>query len=81
MLVTTPLGYKLAVPVQPGLKVDLTYHRFDSDFGHLDFGDEWDASLGFKLGPVALLAKYADYNADAFGTDTQKFWLQAEANF
>jgi hypothetical protein len=75
------VGYKFTLPALPGLKADLTFHRFDSDFGHLDYGDEWDASLGFKLGPVALLAKYANYNANTFGTDTQKFWLQAEANF
>lgn len=74
-------GYKFAVPALPGLKADLTYHRFDSDFGQLDYGDEWDASLGFKLGSVALLAKYADYSANAFGSDTQKVWLQAEAMF
>jgi hypothetical protein len=75
------VGHKFAVPFLPGLKADLTYHQFDSDAGGLDYGSEWDASLGFKLGPIALLAKYADYEAKAFGSDTQKLWLQAEANF
>lgn len=91
MFLTTPatglrdyyagVGGKIGVPFLPGLRTDLTYHRFDSDFGGLDYGSEWDASLGFKLGPVALLAKYANYNADGFAVDTEKFWLQAEASF
>ena len=75
------IGRSIGVPFLPGLKADLTYHQFDSDFGGLDYGHEWDASLGFKLGPVALLAKYANYQSDGFAVDTEKFWLQAEIGF
>lgn len=75
------VGRSIGLPLLPGLKADLTYHQFDSDFGGLDYGHEWDASLGFKLGPVALLAKYANYQADGFAVDTEKFWLQAEISF
>ena len=75
------VGRSFGVPFLPGLKADLTYHKFESDFGGLDYGSEWDASLGFKLGPVGLLAKYANYQAEAFAADTEKFWLQAEVNF
>jgi hypothetical protein len=67
-----------ALPFLPGLKADLVYHQFDSDFGGLDYGSEWDASLGFKLGPVNLMAKYANYDASGFAVDTEKVWLQAE---
>ena len=70
-----------AVAFLPGLKADLTYHEFDSDFGGLEYGSEWDASLGFKLGPVGLLAKYANYDSSGFAADTEKFWLQAEIGF
>ncbi|QQN74288.1 hypothetical protein [Croceicoccus sp. YJ47] len=49
--------------------------------GGIDYGSEFDASLGVKLGAVALLAKYADYRADAFAVDTRKVWLQAEISF
>ena len=73
--------HKIGVAALPGLNANVTYHQFDSDFGGLNYGSEWDASLGFKLGPVALLAKYANYKADSFAVDTEKFWLQAEANF
>jgi hypothetical protein len=75
------IGRSIALPGLPGLNASVTYHEFDSDFGGLDYGSEWDAQLGFKLGPVALLAKYASYQADAFAVDTAKFWLQAEFGF
>ncbi|OCC25373.1 hypothetical protein MB02_01530 [Croceicoccus estronivorus] len=67
--------------VIPGLKASVTYHEFDSDKSGLDYGSEWDASLGFKLGPVGMLAKYAKYDADGFSVDTDKFWLQAAYSF
>jgi hypothetical protein len=73
------VAYKFAaIKALPGLNAAVTYHRFNSDLGNLRYGDEWDASLGFKLGRVTLLAKYADYNANGFGVDTRKVWLQAE---
>lgn len=75
------IGTTFGVPFLPGFKADLTYHEFDSDFGGIDYGSEWDASLGFKLGPVTLLAKYANYDASGFSVDTEKAWLQAEVNF
>lgn len=65
----------------PGLKAAVTYHEFDSDKGGIDYGSEWDALIGFKLGPVGILAKYANYNAKALAVDTEKFWLQAEVKF
>jgi len=71
-------AYKFAkVKALLGLNVAVTYHSFESDFGSADYGDEIDASIGCKLGPVALMAKYADYDADGFGADTRKLWLQA----
>jgi hypothetical protein len=69
------------VAALPGLKFDLIYHEFDSDFGGIEYGSEWDASVGFKLGPVNLLAKYAAYDRRAFAVDTDKFWLQGEISF
>ena len=66
----------------PGLNAAVTFHRFDSNFGSSRYGDEWDASVGFKLGRVGLLVKYADFNAKAAGfADTRKLWLQAEVAY
>ncbi len=61
----------------PGLNAAVTWHTFDSDVGGIDYGSEWNASVGFKLGQFAILAKYAKYEADAFGADTEKLWLEA----
>lgn len=60
------------------MNVQLVFHRFDSVAGGLEYGTEWDASVGFGLGPVRLLLKYADYETAGFGDDTSKLWLQAE---
>lgn len=65
----------------PGLKAGVTYHKYESDFGGLDYGSEWDAVLGFKLGRFGLTAKYANYDANGFSVDTEKFWLQAEVSY
>lgn len=69
----------------PGLKAAVTYHKFESDFGSIDYGQEWDASLGFKIGPVGILAKYANFDASSDPlnpkVDTEKFWLQAEIKY
>lgn len=76
------IAYKFdRVKALPGLNAAVTYHQFDSDAGGVDFGDEWDALLGFKLGRVGIAAKYANYQAKGFGVDTEKFWLQAEFSY
>lgn len=64
-----------------GLTATVVYHRFGSDTGRVAYGDEWDASLGFKTRRVGWLAKYAAYNAARFGVDRQILWLSAEVAF
>jgi hypothetical protein len=66
------------VKALPGLNATIVFHQFDSDVGNIEYGTEWDASVGFKLGRIGILAKFADYDARDFGVDTRKFWLQAE---
>jgi len=76
------LGKACKVAALPGLKAAVTWHKFDSDVGGFDYGQEWDAVLGFKAGPVGLTAKYANYDAkDGPYTDTEKLWLQASYSF
>jgi len=65
------LGYTIA-----GVKAGVTYHKFESDVGGLDYGSEWDATLGFKVAGYPMLVKYANYDAEDFGTDTEKLWIQ-----
>jgi hypothetical protein len=77
------LGYKFPkVKALPGLNAVVTWHQYDSDFGNVKYGTDWNASLGFKVGPVALLAKYAEFeSASPAFADTRKVWLQAEYSF
>jgi len=58
------------------------YHDFTDDSGSLHYGKEWDFQATKKFGKhYALLAKYAYYDADQFGTDTQKIWVQGNISF
>jgi hypothetical protein len=62
-----------------GLNAAVTYHQYYSHLGSVNFGHEWNASVGRKLAPrVNGLMKFADYKARGFGTDTKKFSLQLE---
>ncbi len=75
------LAKGFAVPGVTTFNAMVVYHEFDSDFGSMSYGSEIDAQVGFKVGPVGLLVKYANYDADEFGVDTEKVWLQAEYSF
>ncbi|WP_163339879.1 alginate export family protein [Desulfopila sp. IMCC35008] len=60
-----------------GVKVDLIYHDFQADEGGSDYGTEFNVMLTKIFGKnYTLQAAYADYNADEYKSDTQKFWLQ-----
>ena len=65
-----------------GAKVGVIYHDFEADEGSADYGDEVDLVIAKQVHKnVHLLFKYANYNADDFGTDTQKAWLQVTVKF
>lgn len=65
-----------------GVKADVIYHDFRADSGGAKYGSEIDLSLTKKFSEHYILqAKYADYNADEFKTDVQKFWLQLNVKF
>ncbi|MFU8788712.1 MAG: alginate export family protein [Methylobacter sp.] len=58
------------------------YHDFTDDTGSLHYGKEWDFQATKKFGKhYSLLAKYAYYDADQFGTDTQRIWVQGNISF
>lgn len=62
------------------IKLNLTWHQYDSDRGSIDYGDEWNLSAGYQVNTkVNLLVKYANYQADEFATDTDKLWLMVSA--
>ncbi len=72
-------SYKM---MNDSLVVTGVYHDFKDDTGTVQYGKEWDFSVLKKFGKhYSLLAKYANYNADTFATDTQKIWLQGNVSF
>lgn len=70
-------GWKQVGPFK-GLALQAVYHRFISDRLVRLYGDEIDLLASAKLGKTSLSARYADYQADGFATDTRKFWLQLD---
>ena len=70
-------GWKQAGPFK-ALTLQAVYHRFASDRQTRLYGDEIDLLASAKLGKTSLSARYADYQADGFATDTRKFWLQLD---
>jgi hypothetical protein len=60
------------------LGANVVYHRFESSRLGIDYGREIDLQLQGKWHHVTGLVKYASYDANAFATDTSKFWVQVE---
>ena len=60
------------------------YHQFESDFGSIDFGDEFDVGVSYPL-MKKLVGKleYADYQAGDAGSppNTRKFWVTLIYNY
>src|SRR5690554_1425595 len=67
-----------------GIDLLALWHDYESDAGNIDLGDELNLQASKKFADhYTLTVKYADYSAGDIGTDTdtQKFWLMAEAAF
>ncbi len=72
-----------------GTKIVAMYHEFDAEDSSMSYGDELDIAISHPLnvGNIAFLKgasialKYADYDADDFGTDTKKLWLTTQFTF
>lgn len=58
------------------------YHDFKSESTSQDFGSEINAFVSMKVNKkLSLLLRYADYESDGFGPDTQKAWFMVTYNF
>jgi len=59
-----------------GLLAAFQFHDFNADKGSADYGNEWGIYVKKPvMENVYVEAKYADYAADTFATDTRKFIL------
>ncbi len=65
-----------------GLTLRAMWHDYNSTRLGINYGSEWNALVSYPVTKqIGLTAKFARYNADAFATDTTKFWFQIEAKF
>lgn len=60
------------------VRVQATYHRYESDQAVRHYGDELNLLASARSGKFTFSARYAEYFADRFATDTRKFWLQLD---
>ncbi|WP_281561111.1 alginate export family protein [Thalassomonas sp. RHCl1] len=65
-----------------GIKLSATYHDFSADEGSADWGSEIDLVAAYAVDKnYSVLLKYASYDADDHGSDTDKIWFQVAAKF
>lgn len=70
-------GWKAIGPAK-GVTLQAAWHRFESDRLTRHYGDELNLMASAKLGRTTASARFADYRATGFATDTRKFWLQLD---
>lgn len=70
------------VALPGGMPAKVVYHRYESDAGSLDYGNEWNAQITRKFGKQwSALAKVAIYDGKTPFADLRRAWLQVEYNF
>lgn len=70
-------GFRKVGPIDL-LSFQAVYHRFDSDRLDQHYGNEIDLLASAKIGRALVSARYADYDAKRFATDTTKLWLSID---
>ena len=60
------------------VSLQAVYHDYRSDRASRAYGDEIDLLASARLGKCTASARYANYDADGFGADTEKYWLQLD---
>jgi len=70
--------WRRAGPPVQALGLGATWHRFESDRLGLHYGNELDLVASLRRGRTTVAARFAHYRADAFATDTDKFWLSLD---
>src|SRR6185312_13487714 len=69
------------IPLPRNIPLKMVYHRFESDFAHLDYGKEYDALVTHRIGAhwtlLAEIGRYRRGRAPGY-FDSTKFWVQTE---
>lgn len=64
------------------VSVVAAYHEFEANTGGATYGNELDLKVAKKLNDnFSASVKFANYDADQFGSDTQKLWVTVGAKF
>lgn len=72
----------VGVKLPGGVPLKFIYHKFDSDTGGFDYGQEFDIVASKTFGKHwTALAKYAYHDAKAPYFNIQRFWAQVEFNY
>lgn len=57
------------------LGLSAALHKFESDVGSVDYGNEFNITAKYPLAEkIGFVLKYASYNADTLTDDTNKLW-------
>ncbi|GAA5139969.1 alginate export family protein [Thalassotalea piscium] len=74
--------YVTAATTVNGVKLAATYHDFSANSGGASYGSELDLVAAYSFSKhVSGLLKFAAYDADELGTDTNKLWAMATFAF
>jgi hypothetical protein len=72
---------KAAFPITDGVTGTVFVHKFKSDMGSVDFGQEYDFVLGYKVNKnLSVTGKLAIFEGDT-RPDITRFWLQLDGKF
>ena len=74
---TAGWGWKAIGPAK-AVTLQAAWHRYESDRLTRHYGDELNLMASARFGKTTASVRFADYQADLFATDTQKFWLQLD---
>jgi hypothetical protein len=87
MFLTTPAdgiedAYATVASKIGPVKLALTYHDFKAEEGSDDYGSEVDFVATYPINKqLSAQLKYASYNADSYGVDTDKLWFTVNLAF
>jgi hypothetical protein len=76
--------YSLGYVCTENFSVISTFHDFQSDddsVGQGKLGTEWGIEAISEWDMYRFIVKYAEYDKENFGVDTEKLWLSAEVSF
>ena len=72
------IGWTAKAGLLDALSAVAVYHDYEAERGSLEYGSEIDLLLQARWQRWNAAIKYADYDADAWLTDTAKWWIQLE---